>query len=74
MDWPLSHESDVIDLPERPKAVLLVAEPKVETLTDRVDINRFRTLQILLNTTARIIGLSVDSRETPRAVADLYKW
>ena len=56
-DWPLSNESQVQDLPERPKSVLHVVDVKVETLTDRIEINRFSTLQFLLNTTARIIGL-----------------
>ena len=57
VDWPVSNESHMIELPERPKSVLLVTDAKIETLTDRIDINRFRTLQFLMNTTARIVGL-----------------
>ena len=57
-DWPVSLETQVIDLPERHSKVVLTAETReVATLADRINISRFSKVRFLLNTTARILTL-----------------
>ena len=57
--WPISDQYEVRELPERPKQsyAINVAFNKEKILMDYTDINRFRSLQLLINTTARIISL-----------------
>ena len=45
------------ELPEKTSAVYTANVEEKETLVNRLNINRFRNLQFLLNTTARILKL-----------------
>ena len=46
------------DLPERPKQVFTVEEVSLKTTFPEImDIGRFRSLDLLINTTARLIRL-----------------
>ena len=59
-EWPISNKYEVAteDLPERPKQIHNVEEIVIPTmLTQIIDIERFRSLTLLLNTTARLIRL-----------------
>ena len=55
--WPVSHEVNVEELPERHKIIMAVDVKEVDTLANRLDISRFSKIELLLNTTARILKL-----------------
>ena len=51
------HEVNVEELPERHKVIMAVDVKEVDTLANRLDISRFSKIELLLNTTARILKL-----------------
>ena len=56
-DWPICSKTNIAEILERKAVVNCNAISEKETLTTRIDINRFSKLQRLLNTTARILML-----------------
>ena len=57
MPCPVKQDGSTSDLPEQIKAVMLtVAKEEEETLSDRIDINRFSPHTELLHVTARILA------------------
>lgn len=57
-DWPISRKTDVEELPERHKKVILAVDAKeIDTLANRIDISRFSKIESLLRTTARVLNL-----------------
>ena len=65
-EWPISntYEYKTEDLPERPKRVMEVKEILEKTMFPEImSIERFRSLPLLLNTTARLIRLQLRFKE-----------
>ena len=65
-EWPITNKYEVPteNLPERPKQVLVTEEVTVKTTFPEImDVERFRSLDLLLNTTARIIRLQLSRKE-----------
>ena len=62
-DWPISQEFQIDDLPERPQLTFMMVDQKDDKIMRRIDIERFRNLQYLVNTTGRIISLNRRFRE-----------
>ena len=56
-EWPVSSKTSVEKLLERHKAVMTVSAKEEETLATRINISRFSKIQLLKNTTARILKL-----------------
>ena len=56
-DWPISQEFQIDDLPERPRLTFMMVDQKDNKIMRRIDIEWFRNLQYLVNTTRRIISL-----------------
>ena len=56
-EWPIHSQSVMRELPEQTNAVYTTNVEEKETLANRLNINRFRNLQFVLNTTARILKL-----------------
>ena len=56
-DWPISQEFQIDDLPARPQLTFMMVDQKDDKIMRRIDIEWFRNLQYLVNTTGRIISL-----------------
>ena len=55
--WPVSSQANIEKLPKRHKVVMITNAKKIETLATRINIGRFSKIELLLNTTARILKL-----------------
>ena len=55
-DWPITSQTDVVDLPERAKTIIVAAaDAKIsDTLAGRINIQQFSKIELLINTTARV--------------------
>ena len=56
-EWPVSSRTNVEKLPERHKTVMTTSAREVETLTTRIDIGSFSKIELLKNTTVRVLKL-----------------
>ncbi|KAK2549017.1 hypothetical protein P5673_030646 [Acropora cervicornis] len=56
-EWPVSSQANVEKSPERHKTVMTTHAKEIETLAARIDIGRFSKIELLKNTTARILKL-----------------
>ena len=56
-EWPVSSQANVEKLPERHKTVMTTHAKEIQTLAARIDIDRFSKIELLKNTTARILKL-----------------
>ena len=58
-DWPITSQTDVVDLPERAKTIIVAAADAQisDTLAGRLNIQRFSKIELLINTTARVLKL-----------------
>ena len=61
VDWPISnkYECNTEDLPERTKQVFEIEINEEASFPDIMNIQRFRSFQLLINTTARLIRLQL---------------
>ena len=55
--WPVKQDGPTSDLPEQIRAVMLTVAKEEETLSNRIDINRFSTHTKLLHVTTRILAM-----------------
>lgn len=55
--WPVSSQTNVEKFPERHKVVMTTNAKEIETLVTRTNIGRFSKIELLLNTTVRILKL-----------------
>lgn len=55
--WPVSSQTNVEKFPERHKVVMTTNAKEIETLVTRINIGRFSKIELLLNTTVRILKL-----------------
>ena len=55
--WSVKQDGPISDLPEQIKPVMLTVAKEEETLSDRIDINRFSACTKLLHVTARILAM-----------------
>lgn len=69
-EWPISCQVNVEKLPERHKVIMAVVAKEVETLAARIDISRFSKIEMLKNTTARILKLYERYRRHPEGSTD----
>ena len=55
-DWPVTSQTDVVDLSERAETIIVAAADAQisDTLAGRINIQRFSKIECLINTTARI--------------------
>ena len=58
-DWPVTSQTDVVDLPGRAKTIIVAAgDVQIsDTLAGRINIRRFSKIELLINTTAHILKL-----------------
>ena len=58
-EWPIISQTKIDNLPERSKTsfVATVSIKRIDTLAQRINISRFSNLELLRNTTARILKL-----------------
>ena len=58
-DWPITSQTDVVNLPERARTIIAAAadEQISDTLAGRINIQRFSKIELLINTTARVLKL-----------------
>ena len=56
-EWPVSSQTNVEKLPERDKTVMTTYAKEIKNLAARIDISRFSKIELLKNTTARILKL-----------------
>ena len=58
-DWPITSQTDVVDLPERAKTITVAAANAQisDTLAGRINVQRFSKIELLINTTARVLKL-----------------
>ena len=58
-EWPIIIQTKIDNLPERSKTsfVATVSIKRIDTLAQRINISRFSNLELLRNTTARILKL-----------------
>ena len=56
-EWPVSSQTNVEKLPERHKTVMTTYAKEMETLAARIDLGRFSRIELLKNTTVRILKL-----------------
>ena len=57
-EWPVSSQTNVEKLPECHKVVMTSNTKEIETLATIIDVGRFSKIEILKNTTARILKLN----------------
>ena len=58
-DWPITSQTDVVDLPQRAKTIIVAAADAQisNTLAGRINIQRFSKIELLINTTAHVLKL-----------------
>lgn len=56
-EWPVSSQTNVEKLPEHHKTVMTTNAKEIETLAARINIGRFSKIELLKNTTVRILKL-----------------
>lgn len=56
-EWPTRHEPVIDDLPEQVRVVMSLDGEKEETLSDRIDLDRFSKYWRLVRTTARVLAM-----------------
>ena len=56
-DWPITNQTDVVDLPERAQTIIVAAADAQisDTLAGRINIQRLSKIELLINTTARAL-------------------
>ena len=57
--WPITSQTDVVDLPERTKTISVAATDAQisDTLAGRINVQRFSKIELLINTTGRVLKL-----------------
>ena len=58
-DWPITSQTDVVDLPGRAKTIIVAAaDAQISViLAGRINIQRFSKIELLVNTTASVSKL-----------------
>ena len=59
-EWPIESTTNLTELPELLKTTFIVAKVEaneIDSLASRIDITRFSKLELLRNTTARVLRL-----------------
>jgi len=76
-EWPVSSQTNIEKLPEHHKTVMTTNAKEIETLAARIDTGRFSKIELLKNTTARILKLykqyKKSTEHSPRSAVEVGK-